>query len=79
MQPRQPVNNRLMKYRIPITIVSVIMLLSIPFQVYYGPSINKQHLFQSWGHWANTSLTYFIIPVMLILYVRKPKAANEDV
>lgn len=64
------------KYRKFITILSIVLLLYFPFDIYLSPAFIPGHTYQTIGHWLNDIIIYVAVPIGLLVYLRRLKKAH---
>jgi hypothetical protein len=70
----------LIRYRKLLTVMSVLVLLFLPFEIYDAPSFNEAHKYQDIGYCLDTLLMFVVCPVWILYNVRKANKAysNEE-
>jgi hypothetical protein len=68
------------RYRKLLTVMSIVVLLFLPFKVYDAPAFDEVHKYQDIGFCLDTLLMFVVCPVWILYNVRKANKAyrNEE-
>jgi len=65
----------LVTYRKVLTILCIGDLCLLPFQLFYLPIVEPTQQYQSIGHLLNTIFISGILPIVVLVFIRKAKKA----
>jgi hypothetical protein len=65
----------ILKHKKLLTIISILLLCLLPVEVLTSPGFGPNQKFQGIGHWLDNGFLYLILPIGILLYLRK---LNKD-
>jgi glycopeptide antibiotics resistance protein len=67
----------LVTYSKVLTILCIVDLCVLPFKLFYLPAIEPNHQYQSIGGLLNTVFMSGILPIVVLVFIRKAKKAAK--